>query len=110
VWLFTPEGFYSVVTADEFGEELMVRSRSDDDLDRLRSTHFPELGPNVHKPGRDYPVRAFTNRADLATCLGRVAMKLDYSNFKSTVARRHSSARAHLYSNVWSDCLEIQRG
>jgi hypothetical protein len=108
MWIFTPEGFFSIVAADEFGEEIMVRARSADDLDRLRASCFPGLGPNVELPGRDYPVRAFTSRADLATCLSLIATSLDYSNFKSEVARRHSSTRAHIYGRIWEDCLAIQ--
>jgi hypothetical protein len=109
MWIFTTEGFYSIVTADEFDHELMVRARCDKDLDRLRAGSFPELGPNVKLSGRDYPVRAFTTRGDLAQCLSRLALSLNYSNFKSEVARRHSSARAHIYGDVWADCLAISR-
>ena len=110
MWIFTPNGFFSIVSAEEFGEEIMVRARCASDLDRLRADCFPELGPNVEKPGRDYPVRAFTNRVDLAICLGRMAKTLDYSNFKDTVATRHSSERAHTYAKVWADCRAIQPG
>ena len=110
MWLFTPEGFFSVVTAEEFGHELQVRARCDDDLDRLRASQFPTLGENVHRPRRDYPVRAFTTHEDLAECLSKIAAGIDYSNFKSTVAARHSSERAHVYANVWSDCRKIEHG
>jgi hypothetical protein len=108
MWLFTPEGFFSVVTADEFGHPLMVRARSGDDLDRLRTTHFPELGENVRIPGRDYPVRAFTDHDDLATCMVRLARSIDYGNFKSTVSARQGYKRAHIYGDVWHDCLQIE--
>ncbi len=109
MWLFTPDGFYSVVTADEFGHPLQVRARCDDDLDRLRSSYFPTLGENVHIPGRDYPVRAFTTHKEFADCLTKIAMAIDYDNFKSAVAVRHSSERAHVYGNVWSDCRKIKQ-
>jgi hypothetical protein len=55
MWIFTLDGFYSVVTAEEFGCELQVRARSVDDPDRLRAESFPEVGVNVPKPGRHYP-------------------------------------------------------
>ena len=57
MWLFTTQGFYSVVTAEEFGEELQVRARAASDLDRLRESFLPTLGPNVSLPERDYPWR-----------------------------------------------------
>ena len=44
MWLFTTSGFYSIVTAGEFGEQLQVRVRCAADLDRLRETHLPGLG------------------------------------------------------------------
>lgn len=34
----------------------------------------------------------------------RLAMNLNYSNFKSEVARRHGSDWAEIYGHVWRDC------
>ena len=108
MWIFTPEGFFSVVDAGEFGQELMVRARDPRDLDRLRSSYLPSLGPNVELPGRDYPVRAFVQRQEFARALADMALAIDYDNFKDTVAARHGAARAHVYGRVWADCLDIQ--
>ncbi|MGH9919477.1 MAG: hypothetical protein ACRD6W_11505, partial [Nitrososphaerales archaeon] len=108
MWLFTPEGFYSVVTADEFGEELQVRARSEAHLERLRESRFPELGPTVSIAHRDYPCRAFTTKEALGECLVRLAKAIDYSNFKDTVYTRHSPKRANIYGAVWSDCRKIE--
>lgn len=108
MWVFTPEGFYSVVTAEEFGEELQVRARDQDDLERLRLSWFPDLGPTVVKPGRDYPCRAFCTHKKLAIALARLAEAIDYSNFKSAVAARQGGSRAHIYANVWADCRAIE--
>lgn len=94
MWLFTTTGFYSVVTAEEFGHELQVRARSADDLDRLRDSFLPTLGPSVSKPGRDYPWRAFVTRPDFATCLSEVAKAIDYSNFKNAVAHSQGYAKS----------------
>ncbi len=107
MWLFTPEGFYSVVTAEELGHPLQVRARCAEDLDRLRLTYLPELGPTVAIPHRDYPWRAFTTRQHLAAGLARIAETLDYDNFKDAVAARLSAGRAHVYHAVWADCRKI---
>jgi hypothetical protein len=109
MWLFTPEGFYSVVSAQEFGEELQVRARCLDDLDRLRGSWFPALGPTVSIPHRDYPCRAFCTRAELAAALAKMAEGLDYDNFKDAVAARHSRSRAGIYHDVWADCRQIEQ-
>ena len=108
MWIFIPEGFYSIVTAEEFGHPLQVRARSEADLDRLRSTYFPKLGPNVAIPGRDYPWRACTTPDDLAECLIAIAKQIDYSNFKNEVAARLGSERAHIYGKVWAASREIE--
>lgn len=108
MWLFVPEGFFSIVTADELGHELQVRARSKEDLDRLRAAYLPSLGDPVGLPGHDYPWRAFTTRKALADGLAKVVDALDYRNFKDTVARRHSHERAHTYLGVWQACLAIE--
>jgi hypothetical protein len=110
MWLFIPEGFFSIVTAEEFGHPLQVRARCEEDLDRLRKSYLPKLGSNVALLGRDYPWRAFTTREDLAEGLAKIAQGLDYSNFKNEVAVRHSYDRAHVYGEVWSSCRKIETG
>ncbi len=109
MWLFVPEGFFSVVTADELGHELQIRARSKADLDRLRAAYIPSLGEAVALKGHDYPWRAFTTREALAAGLAKVVDALDYRNFKDTVARRRSHERAHTYLRVWEACLEIEK-
>ncbi len=109
MWLFVPEGFFSIVIANELGHELQVRARSRDDLERLREAYLPSLGEPVSLPGRDYPWRAFTTREELSECLAKVVDALDYGNFKDTVACRLGRARARTYHRVWEACTEIQR-
>jgi 8-oxo-dGTP pyrophosphatase MutT (NUDIX family) len=108
MWLFTTQGFFSVVTAEEFGEELQVRARAASDLDRLRESFLPTLGPNVSLPGRDYPWRAFSTRDDFAACLSAMAEAIDYSNFKSAVEHRQGPTRAVVYADVWSAGRKIR--
>ena len=103
-----PEGFFSIVQKP--GEhELCVRARSHNDLDRLRDTHMPALGPPSETPGHDYRYRAWIAREALAEGLAEIARSLAYSNFKSEVARR-DAARAHVYADVWRALGEIQPG
>src|SRR4051794_25107346 len=98
MWLLIPEGFFSIVQKP--GEmELCVRARRGDDLDRLRETHMPGLGPTVETPGSDYRYRAWISRDALADGLATVARELTYSNFKSEVGRRDPE-RAELYGHV----------
>ena len=108
MWIFTREGFYSVVTAEEFGHPLQIRARSVADLDRLRSTHLPALAESVRLTGRDYPVRAFTDHTELTAAVSGMVHSIDYANFKGEVGRRQGYGRSHIYAKVWSDCLQIE--
>jgi len=36
-----------------------------------------------------------------AEALKRIAMNIDYDNFKNSVAAKQGSMRAHLYGDVW---------
>lgn len=108
MWLFTTHGFYSVVTAEEFGEELQIRARAASDLDRLRESCLPTLGPNRSLPGRDYPWRAFAKRADFAASVSAMVDGIDYSNFKRAVAHRQGHERASVYADVWSAGRKIR--
>ena len=108
MWLLIPEGFYSVVQKP--GEtDLCVRARDRADLDRLRETYMPGLGPTKETPGHDYRYRARVSRDALADGLGKIARGLDYSNFKSEVGRR-DPGRAGLYHEVWHTLGNIQPG
>ena len=78
MWLFTKQGFYSVVlAADRDGQPpdtLAVRARRRQDLESLRRL-APALGQIVFLRHRDYPFRCFIRREDfnllLATLGGR---------------------------------------
>ncbi len=104
MWLFTKVGFFSVVTADRRkGEplQLMVRARIADDLHALRSSYAPDLGPTLHNAGTDYPYRAIITREGWAAAMTKLALDLDYRNFKDEVEERQGMARHDLYAKVW---------
>ena len=60
MWLLTPTGFFSIVRKpqDAAAGTLTVRSRVRADLDGLRDTLLPELGPTIDNAGTDYRYRA----------------------------------------------------
>lgn len=108
MWLMTPFGFFSTVKKPG-DDHLTVRARSASDLDRLRADYLPDLGPTVIGAGTDYPVRAVVGVEAYAEALAAIARDIDYANFKSEVARRMGHGRGHIYSEVWSDLLAIER-
>jgi hypothetical protein len=106
MWIMTPSGFFSIVEnlADRGQGTLTIRARDGADLDRLR-LEMPELSPTILGEGTDYPARAAIGAA-----LARfVEDDLDYSNFKSAVAARMGSSRAHVYSDVCHALLATER-
>ncbi|MEK9502728.1 hypothetical protein [Gaopeijia maritima] len=108
MWLMTPFGFFSTVKKPG-DDHLTVRARSASDLDRLRADYLPQLGPTVEGAGTDYPYRAVVGGEAYAEALAAIARDIDYANFKSEVSRRMGRGRSHIYSEVWTALLEIER-
>ena len=103
MWLFTKQGFYSVVlAADGDGQPpdtLAVRARRRQDLEALRRL-APALGRIVSLRHRDYPFRCFIRRKDFSRLLADLGGKIDYENFKDKIDSK-SRFRARLYGVVW---------
>jgi hypothetical protein len=110
IWLITTTGFYSIVQKpwDREADTLTVRARAKGDLDALREAGLPELGEVKEDPNADYRFRAQAPRAAVARVVEAQVEAIDYDNFKSAVARRQGSARAHLYHGVWDVLYRIQ--
>jgi hypothetical protein len=108
MWLLIPEGFYSIVQKPG-DQNLCVRARVVDDLDRLRASYLPTLSETVETPGGDYRYRAWISRDALAEGMAEIARSLDYPNFKNAVAHRDPN-RAHAYGRVWATLGELQPG
>ena len=110
MWLLTPQGFFSIVEKpdDAARGSLTVRARVRSDLDSLRAAVLPELETIEESENTDYRYRARAPRAAVAAAMARLAETLDYSNFKSVVARRQGATRAKLYHDVWDVLYRMQ--
>lgn len=109
MWLFTPDGFYSVVNKDPSGENrLCIRSRVAADLDKLRAKYIPSLSPTEESTYADYQYRGYAPRQDVARAMMRVVEDIDYDNFKDRVAVNDKD-RSHVYSRVWADVLQLDK-
>lgn len=106
MWLFTAFGFYSVVQKGR-GDQLCVRARVSEDLDRLRDRYLPTLSATEEGGGTDYEYRAWVPREALAAALGRILGDLQYENFKNEVQRELGPKRAHACHDVWRDMRSI---
>jgi hypothetical protein len=78
------------------------------DLDNLRASFVPGLSSTTTKGGTDYPYRATISHAEFAAGLAKLGEAINYSNFKNEVAQKMGSGRAHIYSKVWQDLVELE--
>ena len=110
MWLITPVGFFSIVQkpTDQNAGTLTVRARVRGDLDALREHFLPGLGDVHESSSNDYRFRAVAPRGEVAAALSSMIQTLDYSNFKSEVARVQGAGRAHLYHEVWDVLYKLQ--
>lgn len=106
MWLFTNIGFFSIVQKPGT-DFLTVRARVKHDLESLSERYLPGLSPIQSKGGTDYPWRATTSHADFAAAMGRIALDIDYGNFKNEIAARQGTARAGRYGRVWEALYDM---
>ena len=107
MWLFTTQGFYSVVADRDDPERVLVRARAREDIEALRR-QIPGIEP-FSEPGSDYRWRAFVLRSEWEEAISRLAAEIDYDNFKNAVADRQGYGRSHLYMEVWQALLKLQQ-
>lgn len=107
MWIFTKQGFYSVVQDFRDPSMLLVRARTRDDLERLSGglRGRPDI---LTTPDADYPYRLLAAREDFASWLASSAAAVDYTNFKAAVAQSMGPARSGLYGKVWSAMRELE--
>lgn len=110
MWLLTSFGFFSVVqkSGDAQTNTLTIRSRVRADLEALRDRVLPGLGEVCESESNDYRFRAAAPRAEVAAAMAAMVNALDYSNFKSEVAKVQGAARAQLYHGVWEVLCQLQ--
>lgn len=107
MWLFTSQGFYSVVAHRDDPDTLIVRARTREDIAALRE-QIPAIEP-FEDAAADYRHRAHVSRAEWLSAVAQLTAEIDYDNFKSEVARRQGPQRSQLYGHVWAELLGLQR-
>jgi len=101
MWLFSKSGFVSIVEHYQDPDILIVRSRVEADL-----APFALEGYMIeHTPSNDYGYRMFLPRAFVVVTISTMVSKIDYFNFKNTVADKQ---RSKIYMRIWSVALGLQ--
>lgn len=106
MWLFTTQGFYSVVEHRDDPQLLIVRSRAREDLEALRE-QIPEL-ELIEDDQADYQWRAIVTREQWDTAVSELTEGIDYPNFKDAVRDSQGDARSFLYGEIWLILRQLQ--
>lgn len=112
MWIYTKTGFFSVVHKVPCNKnELLVRSRSKVDIDKLQKllkTKYQFSGEVIDTPKADYAYRMIVPREIFASFMSSAVMELDYDNFKNTI-RGKDYQRHDAYMKCWEAMYEWQR-
>ena len=80
MWLFTKEGFVSIVANRDEPGLYLARARISGHLGLVFRGK-----EETHTPVADYPYRVIIDEAELIAALMRASMELDYFNFKGAI-------------------------
>lgn len=106
MWVFTRDGFFSVVKKECKADEVMVRARQKSDLLGLGKKLNLTLCIQTDA-GTDYAFRAVLKQSDWAGYLADEAMLLDYENFKGSLSKKDHE-RQNAYFQCWRALLNRQ--
>ncbi|MEW9580605.1 hypothetical protein ABQJ48_03210 [Paraburkholderia sp. DGU8] len=104
MWLLMNDSMLSVIASDKDENLLVVRARRPNDIRRV-------FGPDVeeiHIPGRDYQVRAFLPRQQVADVIASRLLSTPYFNFKDSVDCRKDNDLHLAYVDIWHTLAAIQ--
>lgn len=109
MWIFSKQGFVSVVKHRHLPGMLLVRGRARDDLENFVRL-LEEIGGKTHSiqetPQADYRFRVVACKRTVAKVLARIATDIDYPNFKDEV--HGDPARDSAYMRVWTAMRNFQ--
>lgn len=114
MWVFTPEGFYSLVQDKQDASKILVRSRIADDLERLLDAYINKNDAEILKnsitewSGTDYRYRVALSRELVQYVFGEAAASITYTNFKNEVTEQRGHYRHDLYMKIWHIMNEAQ--
>ncbi|MGJ8653054.1 MAG: hypothetical protein ACSHX8_07255 [Opitutaceae bacterium] len=106
MWLATKHGFYSIIQK-ELGT-YYVRARIRQDLENLLETVGLESEINAW-PTADYRYRIIIGSEELLRVVVAFTATLDYSNFKSCVAKQPNQRnKLGAYHEIWATMAALQ--
>jgi hypothetical protein len=107
MWVFTTDGFFSIVHNKYCAEEeLTVRARSETDLEKFMASCGCQV--EIMEIGHaSYRYRIQVPRETVARYLSRYVMELPYGNFKDACFyASFSMNRMDVLHAIWEECRE----
>lgn len=110
MWLFTKDGFYSVVQKPHQKGTGMVTVRTRNKDDMLHVIKALGIGTKhlISDEGTDYEYRIEVNKTQWSEYVTMAIADIEYDNFKHEV-EKHDPERAHIYLGVWSTLLRTAK-
>ena len=96
MWIYTQQGFYSIVEDRDDPDMLLVRARVKGDSERL----WPKAKVSEGE-GSDYSFRARILRNAVAKVLSQEIKSVDYDNFKDRIDHTDPE-RGYWYHRIWT--------
>lgn len=107
MWIFTNEGFFSVVEVRDNSDELMVRARRRGDLEAfIRVSAASPDTTIIETKHADYRYRVIVPRDAWVEYVAQAARGIDYTNVKATIGRGHERHQAMM--QVWHAMRQLQ--
>lgn len=105
MWIYTPEGFISIVRDREEPDMLHVRARRIEHLERFRGGH-PErdLHPVRIDDGADYRYRIIAHENWVAGMIELMLKQMEYDNVKQAT---HDPDMIDVMNRVYSETLAL---
>ena len=107
MWVFTKQGFFSVVQDREHRSNVHVRARSEADLLEVwRHAQMLQAHPEIvyNDDQADYPFRVIMWKTTWAQILEMYAESIDYDKFKPNF--EHEPEKHEILLKVWGDMLD----
>ena len=101
MWIFTPDGFYSVVQDKINKDQMWIRTRDREDLVRLITKYNISASPILEDYGTDYKFRVTVWRQEWVRVAAALAGDIDYNNFKHESEIQRGAIRASILCEIW---------
>lgn len=103
MWIFTRDGFFSIVQHKDWPDYLVVRAREREDIQSA-------FGPDdiVESDESDYRFRVTLPRALVTDYLSKTIAELDYTSVKDNITKGEEDRHRMLYQ-VWDNHFRFQQ-